>query len=88
MQGVFYINRILLILRLWAHASGCKSYIQFRPYQYAKQQQEEILIILEENLQGASPYNAEEIARSLGNIMGLPPFGMQSGREILQTKNI
>lgn len=30
-------------------------------YQYAKQQQEEILIILEENLQGASPYTAEEI---------------------------
>ena len=38
-------------------------------YQYAKQQQEEILIILEENLQGASPYTAEEIQQlaDLGN---------------------
>lgn len=38
-------------------------------YQYAKQQQEEILIILEENLQGASPYTAEEIMQltDLGN---------------------
>lgn len=38
-------------------------------YQYVKQQQEEILIILEENLQGASPYTAEEIQQlaDLGN---------------------
>lgn len=38
-------------------------------YQYAKQQQEGILIILEENLQGASPYTAEEIQQlaDLGN---------------------
>lgn len=38
-------------------------------YQYAKQQQEEILIILEENLQGASPYTAEEVQQltDLGN---------------------
>lgn len=38
-------------------------------YQYAKQQQEEILIILEENLQGSSPYTAEEIQQltDLGN---------------------
>ena len=38
-------------------------------YQYGKQQKEEILIILEENLQGASPYTAEEIQQlaDLGN---------------------
>lgn len=38
-------------------------------YQYAKEQQEGILIILEENLQGASPYTVEEIQQlaDLGN---------------------
>lgn len=38
-------------------------------YQYVKQQPENVLIILEENLQGASPYTAEEIQQltDLGN---------------------
>lgn len=38
-------------------------------YQYAKQQQETFLTILEENLQGASPYTVEEIQQlaDLGN---------------------
>ncbi len=38
-------------------------------YQYAKQQQEAFLTILEENLQGASPYTVEEIQQlaDLGN---------------------
>ncbi len=38
-------------------------------YQYVKQQQENILIILEENLQGSSPYTADEVQQltDLGN---------------------